>query len=336
MASTINEICTSKDRIKVLSVDGGGIRGIIPAGILAEVEKRTGKRASALFDLIAGTSTGGILALGLTKPAPGTAEPAFTAAELVGFYRQWGSHIFSRPLLYCLGSADGLVHARYPDSPIEEALSAFFGESRLKDAVTPLFIPSYELQMKTPFFFRSRMALKSNDYDFAMREVARSTSAAPTYFPPKVLAGSGTSEPYILIDGGVYANNPALCAYVEAKVQFPAAREITVVSLGTGTVANTRAEMEPQNWGIAQWARPILDTVLGGISSTVDYQLSQLLPTRSDGTTRYYRIQPFLPPGHDAMDDASASNLRALEGVTAKALGSNSKQIDALCAELTA
>lgn len=331
----ITENDTSRHSIKILSIDGGGIRGILPAGILAEIEKRTAQPASALFDLMAGTSTGGILVLGLTKPKLGTTEPACTAAELVDFYHRWGPAIFSRPFLYRLGSGDGLLRARYPDSPIEQVLSNFFGSARLRDAITPLFIPSYEIRMRTPFFFRSMMARKSQDYDFAMCDVARSTSAAPTYFPPKLLENSGTHGSYVLIDGGVYANNPALCAYVEAKVQFPAARQITVVSLGTGAVARSRAEAAPQNWGIAQWARPILDTVLGGISSTVDYQLAQLLPSRMDGTSRYYRIQPTLSAGHDSMDNAAAGNLKALQTVAAATVAANSKQIDSLCAELT-
>src|SRR5690348_4348734 len=138
-----------KINIRVLSIDGGGVRGIVPAALLAEIERRTRKPISALFDLLAGTSTGGILVLGATKPQTGSNAPAHGAEELVEFYEQLGPKIFSRPLPHRLTSGDGLVRSRYPDGPIESVLADFFGESRLKEAIAPVFIPSYELGRRT-------------------------------------------------------------------------------------------------------------------------------------------------------------------------------------------
>lgn len=330
----MDHIRAEKKKVRVLSIDGGGIRGIVPASVLAEIERRTQRPISALFDLLAGTSTGGILVLGLTKPGNGKTDAGHSAQELMEFYENLGPRIFSRPLTHRLTSVEGLFRSRYSDAPIEAVLQEFFGDSRLKDAVTPVFVPSYELGRRSPFFFRSTMANQDAGYDYPMHVVARSTSAAPTYFPPEAIPISGTNEKYVLIDGGVFANNPAACALVEAKVQFPNASDFTVVSLGTGAAKEKPLMTNASDWGVAKWARPILDTVLEGVSSTVDYQLAQLLPPRQDGTERYFRVQPTIPEANQALDNAERSNLEALKSVTTKAIQEKSRQIDDLCAQL--
>jgi patatin-like phospholipase/acyl hydrolase len=320
--------------IRVLSIDGGGIRGIIPARILNELEQRTGKPASALFDIMAGTSTGGILALGLTKPAGGTRRPAYSAAAMTEFYTELGPVIFSKPLWRSLASLNGLVRSRYPDDAVEKVLMDFFGDARLKDATTSVFIPSYELERHTPFFFRSTMARKRQDYDFPMHVVARSTSAAPTYFPPERVPIPGTTDYHALIDGGVFANNPAACAYVEARVNYSDAADITLVSLGTGKSNPPVSLTKAEDWGVAQWARPILDTVLDGVSSTVEYQLRSLLPARPDGTGRYFRLQTALSEGNSSLDNATRENLKSLRLRADRLVKERSGEIDRICEAL--
>ena len=227
------------------------------------------------------------------------------------------------------------MRSRYPDGPIEALLAEFFGESRLKEAVAPVFIPSYELGRRTPFFFRSTMENRDAGYDYPMHVVARSTSAAPTYFPPETIPVAGTNENYVLIDGGVFANNPAACALVEAKVQFSNACDFTVVSLGTGAAYEKPLMTSACDWGIARWARPILDTVLDGVSSTVDYQLSQLLQPHQDGTQRYFRIQPAIGAANQALDNAGRSNLQELKATAAKTIEEKSRELDDLCGQIS-
>jgi uncharacterized protein len=224
------------DVFKVLSIDGGGIRGIIPAMVLAEIEERTGKSIAETFDLIAGTSTGGILALGLAMPGDG-GRPKYTASELIELYEDEGTSIFSGRA----GTIRNLFEERYPSAGVEGVLDRYFGDARLKDALSTVFVTSYEIELRAPFFFRSERAKVDADYDFPMREVARATSAAPTYFEPAKVEARGPVEYYALVDGGVFANNPAMCAYVEAssilKERGSASTDeptILVVSLGTG------------------------------------------------------------------------------------------------------
>ena len=320
--------------IRVLSIDGGGIRGIIPARILNELEQRTGKPVSALFDIMAGSSTGGILVLGLTKPTGNTRQPAHSAAGMMEFYRQLGPVIFSTSLRHRLTSLNGLVRSRYPDRTVENALADFFGDARLKDAITSVFIPSYEIERHTPFFFRSTMAQKRPDYDFPMHVVARSTSAAPTYFPPERIPIPGTSDYHALIDGGVFANNPAACAYVETRVNYSNAADITLVSLGAGKSNPPVSLTKAEDWGVAQWARPILDTVLDGVSSTVEYQLRSLLPARPDGTDRYFRLQTTLNERNSSLDNATRENLEALRTQADRLVEERSYEIDRICEAL--
>src|SRR5580658_7606193 len=263
--------------IKILSIDGGGIRGIIPAMVLAEIEKRTKRPIARLFDLIAGTSTGGILALGLSIPKNPPA-PLYAASQLLEIYVRDGTRIFSRGLAHKAAAFGNLRRAKYPAAGIEQVLLEYFGNSRLSDAATDVLITSYEIERSFPFFFRSAIARERSDYDFPAREVARATSAAPTYFEPmKLLTGTFTDY-YTLIDGGVFANNPAACALVEARATHPEASDFLVVSLGTGALNLSLSYAEARTWGVARWAVPLLNIVFDGVSSTVDYQLRQLLP----------------------------------------------------------
>ena len=186
--------------IKILSIDGGGIRGLIPAVVLSKLERLTGRPTAHLFDLVAGTSTGGILALGLSRPGP-DGRPLYSADKMAELYEKEGRYIFESSLWRKIRSIGSLVEEKYPSHGIETVLQRFFGASRLKDACTDVLVPSYEIERRTPFFFRSSMARKRADYDFPMWQAARATSAAPTYFEPaKVPAGQ---DHWALIDGGV-------------------------------------------------------------------------------------------------------------------------------------
>ena len=254
--SPIPQVITpvSKPTIKVLCIDGGGIRGIIPAMILAEIEKRTQKPISELFDLIAGTSTGGILALGLTKPND-QRKPQYTAKDLIALYETDGERIFSRSIWYKIQSGASFVGKKYPSDGIEKVLDHYFEDARLRDALTDVFITSYDIERRSPFFFQSRNAKLNRSYDFKMKQVARATTAAPTYFEPFKLERDA-SDYDALIDGGVFANNPTLCGFVEAKSTHPGTDNFLVVSLGTGEMTRRFLYDETKGWGLAQWRNP--------------------------------------------------------------------------------
>lgn len=318
--------------IRILSIDGGGIRGLIPALILSELEKLTQKPISDLFDLIVGTSTGSILALGLTKPDT-AGNPAYTADKLVEFYESEGPKIFQAGLWYRSKAVGNLNGPKYPSETIESLLTNYFGDTRLDQAIKPVLVTAYEIERRLAWLFKSQVAKNQTEKNFLMSQVARASSAAPTYFPPAKITTITGNNYYSFVDGGVFANNPAMCALVEAKKMFPKNKKFLLVSLGTG-YSNSRIHYEEiKDWGMASWAQPLLKVVFDGANDMVDYQVSQILATNSSENS-YYRFQTKLDKGNDKLDDASAKNLRNLRLITEELIKNKNTELNTLARQL--
>jgi patatin-like phospholipase/acyl hydrolase len=310
--------------VKVLCIDGGGIRGLIPALVLSEIEQRTGRRTAELFDLIAGTSTGGILACGLTRRGP-DGRPLYSAAELAGIYLDEGPRIFHRSLLKRIFSLEGWLDERYEDEGLNAALLRYLDDASLSDAVTDVLVTAYEIHDRFAFFFRSARARTDPHYDFPLAAVARATAAAPTYFEPAEATDVAGARTYPLIDGGVYAVNPSMCAYADVAGSGHAAELALMLSLGTG--AHTRAYTFEQTrwWGQLEWARPVLDMVFDGVADTIEFEARTLMGDR------YIRLQTGLELASDDLDDASASNLAALRAEAEQLIGASAAELDRAC-----
>jgi uncharacterized protein len=315
------------DRLRILSIDGGGIRGLIPALFLTELERVAGRPVCDLFDVVAGTSKGGIIALTLTVPGP-DGRPRWTAEDIVGLYVDWGPRVFSRSVWRRLRSVDGGLDEKYPATELEAMLARYLGDASLSDALTDVFITSYETERRAPWFFRSWRAKADPEEDFPMRLVARATSAAPTYFEPLRLPTGDEGQHLSLVDGGVFANSPALCAYVEALKVHPGA-EIELVSVGTGRLTRPLPYDEIRDWGALAWARPILDVVFDGIEQVTDHQLGLLVP---EG--HYHRFQVPLDQRSEYIDDAGPANLAALREKGEALIAANAGVLPDLCSRL--
>lgn len=319
--------------IRVLSIDGGGIRGIIPAIILAELERCTGRPVARLFDFVAGTSSGGITALALLRPGA-EGLPRYTAAEVVALYEREGPRIFDRPLRHRIHALGNLIEEKYPAEPLERVLHEYLGDARLAESLVPVLLPSYEIERREPVFFKSHRAIEEPGRDFWMRDAARATSAAPTYFEPARITPVGGGAPLALVDGGVYANNPMLCAWVEVRGLFPGPSDVLICSLGTGELTRPIPYERARGWGVIEWAQPLLQVVFDGISDTVDYQMRQLLPPGPDRRPRYHRFQAELVRGSDDLDDARPANLRTLKRVAEEILRREAEAFRTLCEQL--
>ncbi len=347
-------------KFKILSIDGGGIRGIVPAKILAEIEKRTGKlkgnpegiRICNLFNLIAGTSTGGILAAGLAMPKPDTKTPRYTAEDLIKIYRERGKEIFYEPFVEKIMRLDDISRPKYSSDGRDKVLKEYFCDTRLQDAITEIFVTSYDIQLRTPVFFTSRTQKeeRTNRYyrkissGFTMHQAAMATSAAPTYFKPYKVEAAADHETqgkgfYALVDGGIFANNPASLALMEAiidskKTPNPLRLEdILVVSLGTGSLTRRYDYERAANWGLVGWVEPLLNMTLDGSSESVAVQLEQLLPKAHNRPPQYYRFQSFLDAGKglDDMDNAEPQNLKNLEKLADEIIAENDQRLNELC-----
>lgn len=320
--------------IRILAIDGGGIRGIIPAIILAEIEHRSGQPTIDLFDLVAGSSTGGLLVMGLATPDE-QGNPRYTAEELARLYEVDGPTIFSRSMWRAMTAVNNLTGVKYPSDGIDSVLDRCFGDLNLSDALGNVLITSYELQRRQPWFFRSQKAQRSHRCDFKMQDVVRSTTAAPTYFAPSQVFHDDAPEGYFaLIDGSMTANNPALCAFAESKHKNPDADNFLVVSLGTGDHTRPINYEEARQWGLAGWSQHIMDIVFDAMSTTADYQLRHLLPTDKHGVQHYYRFQIGLIGASDDLDNATEKNIEALRHLAIQLIRENDEQIDQIVDKL--
>ncbi|MCW5317122.1 patatin [Nostoc sp. KVJ3] len=354
---TINPKANPK--YKILAIDGGGIRGIIPALILAEIERRTQKPIFSLFDLISGTSTGGILALGLTKPrlnsdlSDNLPVAQYSAEDLLQIYLEYGAEIFYEPFFErILGDLEDIfVQPKYSSEGREEILRQYFGDSLLENNLKEVFVTSYDIEQRIPVFFTNKIekqqtvsrSFRKLCSGITLADAALATSATPTYFAPhRVPTSNNINGFYALVDGGVVANNPANLAIVEAQIsrqekkQLLNTEDILVVSLGTGSLTSVYPYKEVKKWGLLQWGRPLLNIVLDGGSEVVAGELERLFESSSKETkSSYYRFQTFLPQELEAIDNVKLENIRQLQALAHKLIAEKSQQIDELCSILS-
>jgi uncharacterized protein len=349
----------ARPKYKILSIDGGGIRGIIPALLLAEIERRTQKPIFSLFDLITGTSSGGILALGLTKPrlssdvSDNLPVAEYTAEDLLQFFLEYGVEIFYEPLFErLLGPLEDIfLQPKYPSESKEEIFRQYFGNALIENNLKEVFVTSYDIEQRIPIFFTNKLEkqqIESKNFQklcggFSLLDAALATSATPTYFAPHRLVNPHNSGiAYTLVDGGVFANNPAHLAILEAQISSKRkarkvlnTEDILVVSLGTGSLTSVYPYKEVKNWGLLQWGRPLLNIMFDGSSEVVAGELEQLFePSDKEAQSFYYRFQPLLDSELEEIDNTKLQNTRQLQAIAHRLISNKSQQIDELCSLL--
>ncbi len=276
-------------RFQILALDGGGLRGIFSAAILAALEEDLQISVADHFDLIAGTSTGGIIALGLGL--------GLRPREIVEFYAELGAGVFRGRM--GLASARQVLRAKYRPGPLRSALTSVFGDRTFGESAKRLVVTSYNLGADDVYLFRTAHHPRlRRDWRERAVDVAMATSAAPTYLPGFPLAGTR------LIDGGVWANNPAMVAVVEAvgTCGVPLG-DVHVFSLGT-TVEIRHRSRRLDRGGLLPWARAAVDVILRAQSISANNQVHHLL-----SSDRLLRLNPVVPAGIFALDKADAADL---------------------------
>ena len=280
---------------RVLAIDGGGIKGVFPASFLATVEDALGDRVAKYFDLIAGTSTGGIIALALGLGLP--------ASDVLKFYERSGPEIFSGNRFVRFLRHFGL--SKYSQRPLRDALAAVFGDQRLRDSKTRLVIPSLNLETGEVYVYKTPHHPRlERDGKERVVDVALATSAAPTYFPTHRTA-AGTP----LIDGGMWANNPTGMAVVEAIGLLGWPRDsLRVLNLGCTTTAIDVGWGRRYPLGFGYWGLRIVDVFMTAQSSA-SVGTAQLIA----GREAVMSISPNVGKGRFAID--SIREIPSLRGL---------------------
>ncbi len=310
-----------KKKVTILSIDGGGIRGIIPAVILNYIEKglqsRSGDKNATLadyFDLMAGTSTGGILTCYyLLPPIPGQeCHSRYFAREAIDVYAEQGKEIFNRRF-----PRFGIATEKYPATGLERVLHDKMGDTTLAQSRKNCLITAYDVTERKAVLFTSPEARKYEHRNYLMREIARATSAAPTYFELASVQSMGGAASY-LIDGAMYAGNPTMCALVEANKSVfdtcsnPLINDLYIISVGTGKEKKKYDYKKAKDWGAVGWARPVIDILLSASAEVVDYQMKQLFKVAGCNDC-YIRLDPEMGKAKPEMDDVSDENIRQLK-----------------------
>jgi patatin-like phospholipase/acyl hydrolase len=278
---------------KILSLDGGGIRGLLTAIILERLNL-TNPGWLDKVDLLAGTSTGGIIALGLAH--------GLTPTQLRNLYEKKGQKIFDDSWLDDLKDIGGLTGAEYDNKNLRRELNKTFANTRLKDIKKRVLIPAFDLDNENkdvkkrswaPKFFHNFPGPDSDGTEL-VRNVALYTSAAPTYFP--------SVEGYV--DGGVVANNPSVAALAQTQDTRsfktpPKLKDVVLLSISTGK-SLVYIKGKKHDWGYAHWGKSIIQIMMDGVTGVADYQCRQILKKK------YYRIEPMFPPNETFnMDDVT-------------------------------
>lgn len=334
--------------ITILSIDGGGVRGIIPGVILAFLESKLqeldGKdaRISDYFDVVAGTSTGGLVTAMLTTPDSSDNRPLFEAKEIADFYLENCPKIFPEKRGIIPRLMTMLTGPKYNGKYLHDKVRQLLGKRRLHESLTNVVIPAYDIKFGQLTVFSTFESRKQPLKDALLSDICIGTSAAPTYLPAHYFETKddhGRTRSFDLVDGAVAANNPSLLAMslvmkeiIEQKDDFVPIKPcdcgaLLVLSLGTGTtrVGGKHGAKEAAKWGLLGWLykdndSPLIRSFSGASSDVVDINFSILFQAQHC-ERNYLRIQDdTLPEKLSSVDNSSKENLTSLLEIGKKLL----------------
>jgi patatin-like phospholipase/acyl hydrolase len=289
-------------RFQILALDGGGAKALFTAHVLARLEQDLGVRVTDAFDLIAGTSAGGIVALGLGA--------GLTSADLATHYEELAQTVFPKARRRPWRRIRQFVSPLYDAAPLRTVLTDVLGDRKLGDSSKRLVVPAWDVGrglvhvFKTPHHERLR-----RDWSIPMVDVAMATSAAPTFFPAARVDG------HRLIDGGVWANNPSVVAVAEAvSVLGVPLSAIRVLNIGT-TESVSHHPKRLDNGGFIQWAKPIGSTLIEA-SSRGGQGTAEHMVGRED----FWRFDALVPGGLYELDSVDAEDITGLAASVSREL----------------
>lgn len=331
---------------RILSIDGGGIRGIIPGMFIAALEeklkvlsKNPNAHISDYFDFFSGTSTGGILTSILLSPSDeDPTKPKFSAREALDLYLEHGTEIFSTSKMRKFLSRFGLLSEIYDSRVLERVLLNYFGDTKLSQLIKPCIMTAYNIELRKNHLFRQQKALSHGESrDFYLRDVCRATSAAPTVFSVAEIFSLANTR-YVLVDGGLFAHNPAIVGLLEVLKTFNTfdISDIHILSLGTGITKNAYDYEDFKKKKGISIGPALVDIMTASSSESNDYFLRQLFRSVRK-SENYIRIEPNNLSSIDpSMDAASKINIQKIVTLADKLISENEQTLHKLAVELIA
>lgn len=326
-------------RTRILSIDGGGIKGIVPAVVLLHLEKllkqlskNQNSRIHDYFDLFSGASTGAIIIAGLLSPDKNN-HPKYSPEEILDLYLENGHIIFNSSFFQEIKSVSGIVNVKYDPEGLESVFEKYFGKSELKGLLKPSLIPVYDLSRGKNYFFRQQKALTSPRHNFYVKDLLRGATSALSYFPPAQISTVNDREHRCFIDGGVFANNPALSAYAEFRYHNSNlhAKDTMMLSLGTGRKTTNLDCEVTANWGAAEWLYQGSYLTSNAVASASDYQLNAVY----DNKPNYLRLDAsFDDEQSSSMDNTDKEYLDYLISLGESIVKDKQSEINAFAEEL--
>lgn len=335
-------------KFRILSIDGGGLRGVVPLTILKKVEAMTGKRITENFDLIAGTSTGGLIACAISvKDIQNDTQPLYTLDKILNVYVERGKEIFPKKgrLSSSFSKVTDMFSPRYGTEGIERVFKDVLKSYRMSDVLNHILISSYDLKNNSPLFFKSREGKHNAEKNILLYDIARATSAGPTYLPSYELYYPDNEEnPFRnCIDGGVFVNNPSLAALSEFSKNFKfylpelekekdiVYDEVYVLSVGTGSYSGQISNSDSKYKGALFWAQHISDVMMRGVNRATDYSMKEMMEPGN-----YLRLSFDIDTEeHSEMDNSSDETIQYLINATERLVLGNTQKMKDLHALLT-
>lgn len=309
-----SKVVKSSD-FKILSLDGGGIKGLYAATLLAEIERKTGRPIGDYFDMLCGTSTGGLIALAITNGIP--------CSEIARFYEANGSSIFPRKGgidRLGRGLAQFILGTKYSNEALKAALAGVIGQTKtMNDANHLLCIPAFNVTKGEAVVFKKPFGLYHRDGRFTMLQVAMATSAAPTYLP------AYTIETDQYVDGGIISNNPSLIGYTEAIDHFIGKTfdkgdsikydRLSLLSIGLPGMDLGFHTDAKKDKSFLHWNGDLIKCAMQGSCQVIEYQTRRMINAMNGSS--YYRLKPpSLTSAHAKIITMDNSGKRAIQALT--------------------
>lgn len=324
-----------KTNIRILVIDGGGIKGIIPVTALQYLEKKSGQPTSQLFDYFAGTSTGAMIVAGLNLPNKDN-KPRFSASSILDYYLNLSTHILSIDIIRKIFTLNGLLGPSYSIKKMHHALElSLDSTTRFNDLLNMVSISSFNFSTKKLHLFNNWECSKDKS-QYSVADIVSSAVATPGYFSPVILKKFTNNKDNVFVDSVILANDPIIAALKQAFMLYPNAKKFTILHLGTGedrlayfhNIGYTK-----NGWGVLREGLPILYLFYKFRERSIHDTIDIVQHFNSESNIDYHYINVDMYPNDPF--DISIKGIKEIRAAATKLIKNNQKELDNLAEQLS-